>query len=51
MSFWLNVEHKLKDMKVEDALYKKIINTFSKVVPLPTEREVADALASDISLP
>jgi integrase/recombinase XerD len=45
MNFWLTVERKVKNLKMEDGLYKKIIDTLSKVVPLPTERELVDAVA------
>lgn len=51
MNFWLTIERELKDIKVEEGPYKKIINTLSKVVPLPTEREVADALNGTNSRP
>ena len=44
VAFWMKVERMLKKQKVEDSIYQKILNTLSKVVPLPTKEEVSRLL-------
>jgi site-specific recombinase XerD len=45
VSFWMKVERTLKRQKIEDSVYRKVLSTLSKVVPLPTEEEISSLIS------